>query len=144
MNRYSRWGAGLAGSALLAGVALVGTTGVAQADAGGRISVEVCAEGNYTAYAKWVGGGLSQDETHVTPGTCFTDGLLVPQPNATSTLYLFGIDPSTHKGFQVFQLTVADLPSVSKILFRAQGTSSGRGGEFEAWGTQGQFESGNF
>lgn len=136
MKSRSRWGAAAFFAAGLAGAGIL-ASGPAQAAAQGSgpgndsTAVEVCNESNYVAFAKWVGNGLSQDETHVNPGTCFTDTLLFPgdvSQGAVAELWLFGINPVTHKGFDLHSnggpVAGGNLNTFSKILMHATGTPS--------------------
>jgi hypothetical protein len=97
MRKKTKWSAGLMGSVLLAGAALAVPAGSARASVDPQ-SIEICSYGNYTSYAKVVGGGLDQDETHVPAGSCFTDYL---QVSGFVTIYLFGIYNTSHVGFEI-------------------------------------------
>jgi hypothetical protein len=87
---------------VLAGGALVATVSPAQAAAQPRVTVTLCADGNYTAYAKVVAedGSFSLDLAHVAPGPCWTDNILVNDSSALD-IYLFGIYNVSHQGFDV-------------------------------------------
>ncbi|MFJ9558892.1 hypothetical protein ACIRQQ_02470 [Streptomyces fuscichromogenes] len=100
MKRLTRWGASLAGAALVTGGALAGSAGTAQAATVNRLTVKVCAVGNYTAYAKIVGDGNNTDLTRVTPGSCFSDSVILTG-SADYTVWLFGLYNISHKGFDV-------------------------------------------
>ncbi|SOF02403.1 hypothetical protein SAMN05446589_9549 [Streptomyces sp. OV198] len=101
MKRRARWGASLAGAALLAGGVVAGTTATAQAaTVTNRLTIKVCATGNYTAYAKIVGDGNNTDLTHVKAGSCFSDNIILTGTGSYD-LWLFGLYNTTHKGFDV-------------------------------------------
>lgn len=56
--------------------------------------------GNYTAYAKIVGDGNNTDLTHVRPGSCFSNDLILTG-STDFTVWLFGLYNISHKGFDV-------------------------------------------
>jgi hypothetical protein len=80
---------------------LAGTAGAAEA-AGPRISVVVCADGNYTAYAKVVAqdGSFNQSLHHAPAGACWTNSVQL-NTSASINVFLFGIYNVSHKGFDV-------------------------------------------
>jgi hypothetical protein len=94
----------LLGAGLLAGGALAAMVSPAQAatTAQQRVTVTLCAEGNYTAYAKVVAedGSLSMDLTHVPAGQCATNSVLL-NSSSLVRIWLFGIYNVSHKGFDV-------------------------------------------
>jgi hypothetical protein len=139
LKSRGKWGAAAVFAASLAGAGVL-SAGPAQAAAqvsgpgNDTTSVELCNESNYVAFAKWVGNGLSQDLTHVNPGTCFTDTLLFPgdvsddDSGSTATLWMFGINPVTHQGFDLrsdgMEVINGDLNVFNKFLLHATGTPS--------------------
>jgi hypothetical protein len=121
--------ASLLGAGLLAGGALAATVSPAQAATADqqRVTVTLCAYGNYTAYAKVVAqdGSLSMDLTHVPAGQCATNSVLLNDSSAVN-IYLFGIYNVSHKGFDVCRSggpAAAIVPGISQT-FHVGGTTT--------------------
>jgi hypothetical protein len=145
MKNRIRLRAGLA--ALAAGASLFATAGTAQADTDHHVKVEVCAEGNYTAYAKWderatpIGApALTISLNHVPAGTCGSAFVLVPGLGASVNVYLFGLYNISGKGFDVETSggpAIHTSSTINTIVLHAQGTTTSPRYWYEEWGPSG-------
>jgi hypothetical protein len=139
ISKRMRLGAGAA--ALGIGASIVTAAGAAQAApaAPREVKVEVCAEGSYTSYAKWVQAGQDLGLPHQAPGGCQSTFVLPVDNQAPVTLYIFGVDPTTHKGFEMGHTTPADPPGrLTTILWHTTGTASSHHFTYDAWNAFGQ------
>ena len=118
MRKFTRLSGWCAGAVLVAGSTVVSGAGAAQAASVQR-SVQVCSFGNYTAYAKVVGGGLSLKLEQVPAGTCWTTNYI--SNGQPAEIYLFGLYNISHKGFEV---GVCHGVTNSRINFGAAGTTT--------------------
>ncbi|PWI15844.1 hypothetical protein DI272_17960 [Streptomyces sp. Act143] len=98
MGRFTKLSGWCAGALLVAGSTVVGGAGAAQAATVQR-AVKVCSFGNYTSYAKVVGGGLNTQLQRVPAGSCWTTTYL--SNGQPADIYLFGLYNISHKGFEV-------------------------------------------
>ena len=106
MNLIRNRATSLLGAGLLAGGALVAMVSPAQATPVlSNATITVCAQGNYTAYAKIVAtdGSVSMDLSKVTQGKCLTTvaDFILNDPHAAINVYVFGLYNVSHKGFDV-------------------------------------------
>ncbi|MFF5085411.1 hypothetical protein ACFY36_50940 [Actinoplanes sp. NPDC000266] len=92
-----------------------------------RAKIQVCAHGNYTAYAKVVTStGSSIKLTQVPQGQCWTDSILLD--SGSYKIWLFGLYNVSHKGFNVS-------PWGDAALVNGGATADPRPVSFEAAGT---------
>ncbi|MEU8817386.1 hypothetical protein [Actinoplanes sp. NPDC048796] len=114
-------------AALLGGALAASPAGAAPATL--RAKIQVCAHGNYTAYAKVVTStGSSIKLTQVPQGQCWTDSVLVD--SGTYKVWLFGLYNVSHKGFNVNPSGGAALTNIGStttplpVGFEAVGTTT--------------------
>jgi hypothetical protein len=129
---------------------LLVSAGTANAATGGSLSLEVCAEGNYTAYAKFVEHGLQGDKGTATPkataGSCKTTTVYLYDRTDPGTIWLFGIYNTSYQVFVVPSLFFGESRNISqgtsgvtihKILTRAAGKTTSPISSGDAWYTDG-------
>ncbi|SNY60848.1 hypothetical protein [Paractinoplanes atraurantiacus] len=92
-----------------------------------RAKIQVCAHGNYTAYAKVVTStGSAIKLTQVPQGQCWTDSILID--SGAYKVWLFGLYNVSHKGFNVN-------PYGNQALTNGGATTDPPAFSFEALGT---------
>ena len=131
MNLIRNRATSLLGAGLLAGGALVAMVSPAQATPVlSSATITVCAQGNYTAYAKIVAtdGSVSMDLSKVAQGKCLTTvaDFILNDPHATIDVYVFGLYNISHKGFDVCHYGGAaeSIDANTSATFDAAGTTT--------------------
>jgi hypothetical protein len=145
------------GTALAMTVGLLAAGGTADAgtSTSHQVKVEVCANGNYTAYAKWAelppgsSTPLSVGLPHVSAGNCGTSWVATNNDNNAAFVWLFGLYNTSGTGFDVnsngsYATSFGSAGELNTIVLHALGTTTTHAYYWEAWGAFGYRHGTNF